>query len=443
MEPNGASDCSLTGPADPHRLREHEAAAAEPARNRSILASAFSEFIAASARLESSYRLLQQEVNELRMELSERNADLKKSLSENENMRRSLQQIVDSMPCGVLVLNRASEIAMINPEAKHLLGLHHGHSRMIADLETLALVTGVDLEVFRSAMVSNDTVQEFSVTNEFGQRWIELRNRRLSASADPNGLEQTILILRDVTSRRRAEQEREAGRTALAFAEVTTMLAHEIRNPLASMELFTELILQDDERREEWVSHLRAGIRSLSATVNNVLSLHAGSLKLEPLRLDVALVQALEFVKPLAIQAGVDLQWVIASDEAWIRGNGAALKQVILNLVSNAVRHTPAGGAITATLRLQERKTPPPQGESARQLLLDVCDSGSGIRPEQINQIFNAGFSGDGEGSGLGLAVCDRIMKQHGGHISVANQESSGARFTLCFPVIQTERAAA
>ena len=93
------------------------------ARSAVLLASAFTEFISASTRLENSYRQLQEEVSDLRVELSARNAALSTSLAENERMRLDLQQIVDSMPCGVLVLDRKGEISMINPESGRLLGL--------------------------------------------------------------------------------------------------------------------------------------------------------------------------------------------------------------------------------------------------------------------------------------------------------------------------------
>ena len=97
------------------------------ARSAVLLASAFTEFISASSRLENSYRQLQEEVSELRVELSARNAALSTSLAENERMRLDLQQIVDSMPCGVLVLDRKGEISMINPESGRLLGLDGSH----------------------------------------------------------------------------------------------------------------------------------------------------------------------------------------------------------------------------------------------------------------------------------------------------------------------------
>jgi PAS domain-containing protein len=114
-------------PADNRGAQALERAAADesemPSRGAVLLASAFTEFISASSRLESSYRELQDEVSELRVELSARNAALSTSLAENERMRLDLQQIVDSMPCGVLVLDRRGEISMINPESGRLLGL--------------------------------------------------------------------------------------------------------------------------------------------------------------------------------------------------------------------------------------------------------------------------------------------------------------------------------
>ena len=88
-----------------------------------MLADAFSEFISASSLLEASYRDLQQEVAHLGVELAERNAALSRSLAENDRMRAALQQMIDSMPCGVLVLDTAETIVTINPEGRRLLEL--------------------------------------------------------------------------------------------------------------------------------------------------------------------------------------------------------------------------------------------------------------------------------------------------------------------------------
>lgn len=402
------------------------------AQQASILASAFSEFMAASSRLEASYRDLQSEVNELKVELSERNAALRMSLAENERMRAALQQIVDSMPCGVVVISGDYKISMMNPESIHLLGVDPGPqiAQSPATLIELAEKSGIHLSCFLNADRSSDSLQEIAVRNGSEMRWLEMRNRRISENSS-DAASQSILIIRDITAQKRAEQEREAARKTVALAEVSSILAHEIRNPLASLELFAELIESDDNRRAEWISHLRAGIRSLSGTVNNVLALRAGALKRSSLDLGRFLSNALDFVKPLVDQAEIILQSTIEQGEYLVLANENALRQVLLNLITNAIRHTPEHGSITVTLR----------GDSRGQYKIEVTDSGCGIRADQLRQIFEVGFSGSGLSSGLGLAVCEHIMREHGGSISACNAPKNGARFTLEFPALQEEAA--
>lgn len=407
-----------------------------------LLASAFTEFISASSRLENSYRQLQEEVSELRVELSARNAALSTSLAENERMRLDLQQIVDSMPCGVLVLDRNGEISMINPESGRLLGLDGAHfpQGSNATLRQISAFTGVNLESSYENASSKDRGLEFCVNEPSGKRWLEVRNRPLfHPSGRPGKPNRTVLILRDITAQRRAEEERVAAREAMALAEITTILAHEIRNPLASLELFAELIENDGDRREQWISNLRVGIRTLSGTVNNVLSFHgSGSLKLAPVSMSALIGSAVQFVQPLAHQSAVSLEWLVDHRQNPVMGNESALQQVVLNLISNAIRHTPAGGRVAVSLRTEHGTA---KGES--HVIVEFSDTGCGIRPDQIEHIFEPGFSGSGDTSGLGLAVCARIMKQHGGQICVANRVHCGARFALSLPLLQLEAGSA
>jgi two-component system sensor histidine kinase FlrB len=361
-------------------------------------------------------------------------------------MRQALQQIVDSMPCGVLVLDRDGQLSMINPESKRLLRLHETHFSDASPmtLHQISALSGVNLEFSCENTPITDTAQEFCVRDSSGTRWLEVRDRRLFHQAgEASVLDQTILILRDITAQKRSEQEREAGRKAMALAEITTVLAHEIRNPLASLELFAELIDKDGDRRSEWISNLRAGIRSLSGTVNNVLSFHgSGAMKLTPLSLHSLIGNAIQFVQPLADQAAVSLDWIADGEQALVMGNESALKQVVLNLVSNAIRHTPAGGSVTVSLRpVRSGTTRERREETFENIIVEFSDTGCGIRPDQIDRVFEPGFSGSGDTTGLGLAVCDRIMKQHGGQISASNGRHSGALFTLTFPVLQMELA--
>jgi two-component system sensor histidine kinase FlrB len=225
----------------------------------------------------------------------------------------------------------------------------------------------------------------------------------------------------------------------MVLAEITTILAHEIRNPLASLELFAELIENDEDHRAQWISNLRVGIRTLSGTVNNVLSFHgSGVLKLAPVSLSAVMANAVQFVKPLAQQATVSLEWFTDQRQNRLMGNESALQQVIFNLISNAIRHTPAGGTVTVTLRSE-----PATAKVASHVIVEFSDTGCGIRPDQMEHIFEPGFSGSGDTSGLGLAVCARIMKQHGGQIGVSNRTHCGARFALSLPLLEPEAVTA
>jgi two-component system sensor histidine kinase FlrB len=334
---------------------------------------------------------------------------------------------------------------MINPECRRLLGLDQadfgeGSKRT---LRQISESSGINLEASYESTSNSDTGLELCVRDASGKRWLEVRNRSLfHPSCRGSVPEKTILILRDITAQKRAEEEREAGRKAMALAEITTVLAHEIRNPLASLELFAELIEQDGERRGEWISNLRAGIRSLSGTVNNVLSFHgSGTLALAPVELSILIGNAIRFVQPIADQAAVSLEYRADHDEIRVMGNESALQQVVLNLASNAIRHTPFGGKVTVSIQPEQGVAD--GGKISSQVTVVFADSGCGIRPDQIHRIFEPGFSGSGDSSGLGLAVCERLMKQHGGRISASNGIDSGAVFALHFPVLQQELATA
>ena len=269
-----------------------------------------------------------------------------------------------------------------------------------------------------------------------GNRWLAIGNRKLSLASSSaetgNGRAplESIWILRDITASKHAEQEREAARSAMALAEVSTTLAHEIRNPLASMELFAGLIADDPANTAEWVSHLRAGIRLLSGTVNNVLSIHGGgNPHLTRVDLTACVGSGVEFVRPIAEQAGVALGFLGDPLSLTIQGNENLLRQIVLNLICNAIRHTPAEGRIQVTTKAHS-------DQSGRRALVDVTDTGSGIAPYLLERVFETGFSANGDTPGLGLAVCKRLMTAHGGQIRVFSRVDFGSTFQLEFPAL-------
>ena len=397
-----------------------------------LLTQAFSEFISASGKLELSYRELQAEVRRLSEELAVRNTELRRSRIENRSMRLSMQQTLNALPCGVVVLKDDGSVTLVNPEAVRLLDLPAGRRTTVADLPS---------ELGHSLLRTSRDKQnieteapwewELSLLREEGERWIAVRRRTLSDG--PGEDRRTLLILRDISGEKRASGEREAARNSVALAQVGAVLAHEIRNPLAALELFAGLIAEAPDRSAEWSADLQAGIRSLSGITNNVLTLHGGApLATEPVDLPEAVARALDFARPLAKQSGLELvaspaSGVGADEESPVWLNRSALQQIVLNLTGNAVRHAGATRLDVQVMRETE-------GELRRAVVL-VRDNGCGMEQAVADRAFERGFSGPGGTLGLGLAVCQQLMEQGGGRVAVRSSPGTGTEFRLEYPL--------
>ena len=225
------------------------------------------------------------------------------------------------------------------------------------------------------------------------------------------------------------EQQREAQQRFKALAEVSTLLAHEIRNPLGSLELFAGLLAEAELPAEplQWVHQVQAGLRSLSATVNNVLHLHSPRWELFPTDVGDLLHWTIEFLRPLADQSGVRLELLNHLKGAVVAADSQGLQQVMLNIALNAFHAMPCGGRLHVSgYRLQ--------GATGAEVRIELSDSGPGIAPENLEKIFHPGFSTRSGSAGLGLAVCKQIMEHHGGTICASSEACEGARFTLTLP---------
>lgn len=226
-------------------------------------------------------------------------------------------------------------------------------------------------------------------------------------------------------------QQREAARRLESLAEVSTLLAHEIRNPLGSLELFAGLLAEANLAAEPlaWIHHIQAGLRTLSATVNNVLQLHHGNaLQLSPVNLSFILEDCLEFLRPLALVSGIGMHLQTTRNLPSVRADQHCLKQVFLNLALNAFRSMPDGGCLEWNAFLMPEPQP-------RWIQISIVDHGSGIPPETLDHIFQPGFTTRSGNAGLGLAVCRKIVEQHGGRISVHSVVGQGSTFTVALPV--------
>ncbi len=384
-----------------------------------VLARAFATFTEAAGSLEKSYLQLQGEVSKLRADLEEANARLSLSLDENKRARVFLTQVLDRLPCGVLVSRPDGRIRLLNPEAQRLLELD---SQSNSSSEK-----SVPVEWFSNAAPSKAYFEcDWSSQQSLEKRVLAVTVADLKA--EPDAQPETIWIVRDISEQKRAAAEREEIRRTQALAEIAAVLAHEIRNPLGSMELFTGLLGEATKhvpQSHEWVTHIQSGLRSLGATVNNVLQFHGKQAgELLPVRIDRVLEHTVQFLGPLAEAQGRRIKLENLKGPVTIAGDSHRLQQVFLNLALNGFRAMPEGGMLTIRLKSAAR--------SKRELLrIDFEDQGCGIASSQLEKIFEPGFTTKAGSPGLGLSVCKKVTEEHGGNIRVESRLGHGTTFTV------------
>ncbi len=392
---------------------------------RRALAAAFASFTQTAGALETTYSNLHAEVGRLRHELENRNRSLAQSLEENQRMRTYLANIVEGLPCGVLVFDSGMNLRMINPAASRL--LNTGSEEFPSPDVAVPRLLGSLLGALPKETFSHE--QEWVVGGPQAERTIGVTRATLQAQGSGDD---SILILRDLTEAKQLEHEREVSRRTQALAEVATLLAHEIRNPLGSLELFAGLLaeaLANQAAVQPWINHVQAGLRSLAATVNNVLHFHSQpSAQLLPVDLLRLVGEMVEFLRPLAQQKEMHIEWRAPRATVSIFADPSRLQQAFLNLALNAFRAMKPGGTLSV-------RVCPREPGSCPTATVSFADQGSGIRPENLEKIFEPGFTTQCGSPGLGLAVTRKVIEQHGGTIRVESREGQGTTFTLTLPL--------
>jgi signal transduction histidine kinase len=234
---------------------------------------------------------------------------------------------------------------------------------------------------------------------------------------------------------RRAERRaRDAERLAV-LGGLAGGLAHEIKNPLSTLNINLQLLEEDLERAHDAsngkylmrLRTLRREVRRLEEVLEDFLRYaRPHELKLESADVNRLLDEMLDFVTPEATQSGVRISRAFAGDLGAVRVDSAQLKQAFLNIVINAKQAMPSGGE----LMVRTRRVSRPAG-----IEVDFTDTGVGIPPEDLLRIWDVYFSTKEKGTGLGLPPARRIVEEHGGSIRVHSEVGKGTCFTVFLPV--------
>jgi two-component system sensor histidine kinase BaeS len=216
-------------------------------------------------------------------------------------------------------------------------------------------------------------------------------------------------------------------------------VSHELRTPLTVVQGNIEAILDGVHQADE--AHLSAILeetRVLGRLVDDLRTValsESGSLPLhrEPTDLSIVATDAVGSFRAAAESAGVALGLEIADDIPLLEVDPVRIREVLVNLVANALRHTPAGGSIAVDARVDE---------GAHSAVVTVRDTGSGIEPDLLPHVFDRFAKGAAsKGSGLGLAIARGLVEAHGGSIDVESAPGGGSTFRFRIPLTHDERA--
>lgn len=231
----------------------------------------------------------------------------------------------------------------------------------------------------------------------------------------------------------------EAQAGSRAKSEFLANMSHELRTPLNAILGFSELMLlglaPSPEKIEEYAQNINGAAQHLLALINDILDLariEAGKLELSPKQVDASavLTTCVVIVTERANQGGVKVSIAEPTSPFLVWADERKLKQIVLNLISNAVKFTPAGGSVTVTWRRLEN------GSSR----LNVTDTGIGIGKDDLERIFQPFVQVDGrlnrkyEGAGLGLPLTRRLVEMHGGTLKIESEVGRGTMVTVNLP---------
>ena len=370
------------------------------------LFAAFAEFEQASERLSSFYRSLEDQVRNLTQELVRSRAEQAHELLEKQRLASRLENLLEALPGGVVVVDGTGRVQEFNPAAVELLG----------------------------AVSAGDLWADI-VERAFAPRWddghdISLSDGRIVniATAALTGEPGQILLLKEVSETRRLQEQLTHHKRISAKTEMAAAMAHQVRTPLASA-MLTVANLRGDGlaagEREKVVERSLRSLRKLERLVEDMLMFARGA------KIEVSHIGSRELMRTVAAavaEAFGSETFDVDVDDSGAVGNVyanvEAITSISLNLIDNSYQSTAGSGRMTI-------------GSVCRDghLTLVFADDGPGVPPTARDKIFEPFYSTRGNGTGLGLPVARAIARAHGGDLCLEAGAGHGARFLMSLPL--------
>ncbi len=375
------------------------------------LKSAFDMFNEMSQQLTDSYFMLENRVAELNQELTTVADQRMQELAEKEKIANRLENLLNFLPGGVVVLDSSGRISECNPAAIDLLG-----------------------EPLQGELWRDVIVRSFAPRQDDGHE-VSLRDgRRISISTRNQGEDGQIILLTDQTETRRLQSQLSRHERLSAMGKMMSALAHQIRTPLSAAMLYAGHLCNsklDDEKRHQFSEKICNRLNNIERQVQDMLVFAKGELPLKDVisvnELQQALAEAMEV--PLMTTESI-CAWRNDCGENSIQCNREALIGALLNLVNNAIQAVECNAKLRITFTCTQPKNP----EETPQLMIAVCDAGPGIAPELLPTLGDLFVTTKAQGTGLGLAVVKAVARAHHGNFSLQSSQGQGTCASVFMP---------
>ena len=370
----------------------------------------------------------QDEIGQLTASINELALDVSSAQESIDQERRRRDRVLIHMSDGVIATDRVGKITIINDAAREMLSLPKGHVEGQAILDILDLNEEISM---------SDLYKEKGEDHKLslGERFIDLKFSIIES--EMGFIQGIVCVLHDVTEAENIERDRKS---------FVSNVSHELRTPLTSMRSYVEALndgaWKDEKIAPQFLSVIQNETNRMIRMVSDLLQLSRMDAGTEDFEKELIDLRALfNFVLDrfdMMIQSDESKNFVIVRDiipdQVWIEADQDRMAQVLDNILSNAIKYSPDGGTITASLSLRD-------GDA----LLSIADEGLGIPKDELPRVFSRFYRVDKArsramgGTGLGLAISKDVVVEHGGKIWVRSALNEGTTFYVSLPCEQVE----
>lgn len=373
---------------------------------------AIASFTAVLEDLQVSHARLEQRAAHVEAELCATNAELAAKVEELDQVKRHLESVLTSIPTGVVVYDADGRVSAANRAALQILG---GTEASLVGADSWPGLAGDAADGEPREVLCSD-----GVTRVLARRYSEV-----GAGSDDGG---AVEVIEDQSALVRAQERIHRLDKTAALGTMAGGIAHEIRNPLHAIQGFAELLVREasgNDRATHLSTRIREGVFEIEAIVSGMLGIAGdGDLHLE--ECDVTELVAAARGAAMRQRASAD-RWTVEVDVTADRvvADRIKVRQALRNLIANACDAQPDGGAVHVAAHA-----------SADGVTFRVGDAGPGLQPQDVHRLCDPFFTTRAEGTGLGLALVQRVAQLHAGAFEPETEPAAlgGACFALTIP---------